>query len=1218
MDFALAQYYCREKYYHTMQIIAESALKDIPDDNALKLQYCVALILQNKTGEALRQLEELVSKSDTGLAAVLASIYAQNLCEVPDGEALIMLENRLKNERKRASESALYYAANFLLQINDYAKAREYEDILFRMNRNAPRGFLIKGWLELNDGKFTKAADCFRNILAQDSQNFEAAVGEIQALSKEDAVTRLNQLIVKYSKLTPPLVEKMKLVLTDKDWDQAIDIAVRILSIDTNNIPALQMNILNEVCHKGNYEISRDVENLYHQINIQEPSNWILYYEFGMTLSRTCGAHYDVVKECVKFLQHALRLVPENIQVNLELAYEYQVCGNYQAAAAIYKNVAKIDDSATEALIGLTKCRMKIDSKDAVKEQVEFLLDVYNVEPIADLLLLKAEFENDSTSRNKFIMNAIELKFKAITGITFGYRFLQSLDTYFILEALKLLPYSVKCNKFKIDAFRKLVDYLPGLTEAWILLANVYLESQDDRNAEEILRRVIQELNDHDARAGLMLAKVLIQQKKINEAESTLDNCLSRNLNIRSKPLFHFLQGRIHKLRNHFEECIESLEEALKCVSEKEGLQMLDLAALYLDLSSSYQIIRQFDKATDSIQKATQLLQGTAQEDQIVMARVDLELWKNDVNKALSLLSAIPSESPIYLEARNKIADIHLKHNKDARKFIECFKELAERYPTQENLIKLADAYFSIRKINDAVDIYEKAIKRKPSPQLSKKLAELYSKCHQYDKAMRCYREAGAEGGLDLAQLLFSLEQWEMAEITLNHVPLQEKAILLAKVKEKLGDIPAAISILNEAYKKIHTANATLAMQICCQMAEYEASLHNFESAIRHYKLASSHCNDNSSAENMTIQIALSKLYLQVNDWGSCQNICSSLLSKDENNELALLMSADLSFRKCDFFTASNLFHKLLTQKPNYWLALARMIEVKRRMASLKEVLTYLEKAAELDRSDPGLTYCTGLYNWYNGDLSEALKFFTCVKHDPEWGQQALHNMVEIYLASNDYETAETLLQEIHPNSPEEETNRSLLVNFVFLASRDKPLIDKAMNDLTLLASRDVLRVGASLGLAMGYMLQKQPQRARNVLKIIAKTAWQFEEAEYLERCWLMLGDHYVQSGKFELAYELVKKILTYNQGCSKAHELLGVIAEKDQKYGDAASHYVKAWKLSSQSDPVLGYRLGTYFIKVKKYAEAIATCQTVFKTTPNHSKLRKEIYEKAVSLLRT
>lgn len=72
-------------------------------------------------------------------------------------------------------------------------------------------------------------------------------------------------------------------------------------------------------------------------------------------------------------------------------------------------------------------------------------------------------------------------------------------------------------------------------------------------------------------------------------------------------------------------------------------------------------------------------------------------------------------------------------------------------------------------------------------------------------------------------------------------------------------------------------------------------------------------------------------------------------------------MSADLSFRKCDFFSASNLFHKLLMQKPNYWLALARMIEVKRRMAALKDVVTYLHNAAVVGRSDSGLAYCTGV-----------------------------------------------------------------------------------------------------------------------------------------------------------------------------------------------------------------------------------------------------------------
>lgn len=46
-------------------------------------------------------------------------------------------------------------------------------------------------------------------------------------------------------------------------------------------------------------------------------------------------------------------------------------------------------------------------------------------------------------------------------------------------------------------------------------------------------------------------------------------------------------------------------------------------------------------------------------------------------------------------------------------------------------------------------------------------------------------------------------------------------------------------------------------------MAEYEVNEHDFEAAIRHYKLALSHSEDNPT-ETIALQIALSKLYLQV------------------------------------------------------------------------------------------------------------------------------------------------------------------------------------------------------------------------------------------------------------------------------------------------------------------------------------------------------------------
>ena len=67
--------------------------------------------------------------------------------------------------------------------------------------------------------------------------------------------------------------------------------------------------------------------------------------------------------------------------------------------------------------------------------------------------------------------------------------------------------------------------------------------------------------------------------------------------------------------------------------------------------------------------------------------------------------------------------------------------------------------------------------------------------------------------------------------------------------------------------------------------------------------------------------------------------------------------------------------------------------------------------------------------------------------------------------------------------------------------------------------------VGAVLGMATAYQLLKQTPRARNQLKRVAKHSWNFEDAEHLERCWLLLADIYIQGGKYDMATELLRKV---------------------------------------------------------------------------------------------
>lgn len=195
-----------------------------------------------------------------------------------------------------------------------------------------------------------------------------------------------------------------------------------------------------------------------------------------------------------------------------------------------------------------------------------------------------------------------------------------------------------------------------------------------------------------------------------------------------------------------------------------------------------------------------------------------------------------------------------------------------------------------------------------------------------------------------------------------------------------------------------------------------------------------------------------------------------------------------------------------------------------------------------------------------------------------------------------------------------------LLGNFFLLATKQKSNIERALQDCTALASQDAFKdhVGPALGLATAHILLKQTPRARNHLKRVSRNVWSFEDAEYLERCWVLLADIYVQSSKYELANELLKRVLQHNATCVRAHELSGFINEKEQNYREAASRYSEAWKYGGRSKLSVGYKLAYCHMKGKAYADAIETCNQVLKQNADYPRIKKDILEKSINNLRT
>lgn len=345
-----------------------------------------------------------------------------------------------------------------------------------------------------------------------------------------------------------------------------------------------------------------------------------------------------------------------------------------------------------------------------------------------------------------------------------------------------------------------------------------------------------------------------------------------------------------------------------------------------------------------------------------------------------------------------------------------------------------------------------------------------------------------------------------------------------------------------------------------------------------------------------------------------------------------------------DFESAGFHFSQLLSAQPTYWTALARLIEVTRRAGTIATVVPDFIRRGEQNCKQPvayeaGLNYCKGLYELYTGNPNSALRLFNNARRDAEWGKQAVFKMIEICINPDGdlpnesqlegqiedvrdshivaIDTAKRLVKELQPRQAgsmdSESLNYKLMENFIPLASRQRYLVEQALQSLMAIAAQDEYRdhVGPIYGMAVAHVLLKQTQRAKNQLKRVAKHLWTFEDAEHLERCWLLLADLYVHAGKLDIASELLVRVLDHNKSCVKAHELCGLISEKEALPKAAVVHYDLAWRFSGKSKSSIGYRLAYNYMKAKRFPDAIDICQQVLKLNPEFMAIKKDILDK-------
>uniref|UniRef100_A0A673TV40 Tetratricopeptide repeat domain 21A n=1 Tax=Suricata suricatta TaxID=37032 RepID=A0A673TV40_SURSU len=1199
-------YYSRERYFRHVQQAAASGLGKFSNDPVLQFFKTYGLLREGKNlhiQDAIGSLENIRNHPDVSLCSVMALIYAHKCCETVDQEAVWELESSLKDMRKTASGTALYYAGLFLWLVGRGDKAKDYVDRALRVCSGLSQVHVLRGWVDLTSDK-PHAVKRSIKYLEQGTQDTNDVLGLMGKVGRGGFL--------------PALVLKMRLFLAQQDWEQAVEMG------PAKGTPASDAALRRQAGPTGlRVPIARSLQ---------------------------CGRHQAVLRPVCGFIERTFMATASPAHVATELGYLFVLQDQVKEASLWYSEAMKLDESSVAALTGIIWCQILEGHLEEAEQQLEFLKEVQQSLGKSEVLvflqgLLASRRHRGEQEAAPLLKEAAELHFSGVQGLPLGTEYLEKLDPLFLVciarELLLFCPKQPRAPGQIVSPLLKqvavilspVVKVAPALIEPLYLMAQVKYLSGELETAQSTLQRCL-ELDPSCVDVHLLTSHVYLAQGNFAMCSHSLELGVSHNFQVRDHPLYHFIKARVLSKCGDYPGAIKTLRMIMKLPARKaeEGrkargpsTQPGERLSILLELVDALRKNGQLHEATKVMQDAINEFSGTPEEVRITIANVDLALSNGNVDMALSMLRNITPKQPCYVEAKEKMADIYLQTRKDTSLYIGCYRELCEHLPGPHTSLLLGDAFMNIQEPEKALEAYDDAYRKNPHDAfLVSRMGQAYVKTHQYSKAINYYEAAQKMNGqdflcCDLAALLLKVKKFNKAEKVLKHALEQD----VGEAMELQAQVLKRVAL---EQPEMTPAQRQLAASICVQCGDWYLAEKDFAKAGRSYKDALFYSPEDSKVGPRSQRLRLL--------------LCPDALQSPPGQVSGALRNPE---------AAITLYRQVLEKAPDNFLVWNKLIDLLWRNGRLDDAPTFFELVKRMPSRvvlEPGFNYCRGIYCWHVGQPNEALRFLNKARKDSTWGLRATYYMVQICLNPDNevvggevfqnlggargrgpkkgeeseqhaVRTAEKLLRDLSPLSARGQTQLRLLQSLCLLATREKANVEAALGTFVEMAQAEKDSVPALLAMAQAYALLKQVPKARTQLKRLAKAPWTPDEAEDLERGWLLLADIYCQGGKFDLASELLRRCVHCNKSCFRAYEYMGFIMEKEQSYKDAAANYELAWKYSHQANPAVGFKLAFNYLKDKRFVEAIEVCHTVLREHPNYPQIREEILEKAQGSLR-
>ncbi|CAG9315664.1 unnamed protein product [Blepharisma stoltei] len=1300
------QYFARQGFYHHIIETCEGEMRR-GQDTTLAFWRAFGIFKEGSVTEAIRELDNLMQRRDIQYPACCAIIYYHKQCKLVDQEAVMRFKNQKSTFKSSAGDASLLMAGQFMSLIGKNNKSRQHVTEVLDRNSGNLQALNVYGWNELlteQDGDIQSASRAFDQVIEESGElvytrYIDALLGKVKcyetAKKFKEIVEILNDMLVKNPKFVPVLLEKAKVQMMIGDWDEIVETVQRILVASNRNIEALRIWTFHALAREASFDVAVEKLKELHAALVQkEPKNPHLYIEFIKPIARIAGRKQAILEQTLSIAQEARRLKPDSSEVLLELGEQLRLLGDYNAAIQTFTEASQKDEANIQAINKIIHCKILQGHYTDAAQQMEFLFEIEEangrsaeVTFIASLLAWKKD--QDKKEAIRLLDEALSLHVAASKQLSPGFEFYTKLNPDFLVEiakeylqylGLKPLPKTGKPPHYLVRGAKLLetiTKQIPGIIEGHLMLAKAKYISNDNQAAQRYIQIALQ-LDPDCIDALIINALINLQSSQYLAASASLEQALARNFMIRENPMFMLVKGTVEMKQGKYADALKTFEAGINLPGVRSPappnkksqlfltLSEEDRAIIYANLAICYAENKKLPEASRIMAEAIGEFAGTSAEVIVVIANSEISLKKGDLKQALNILNGILPENPQYKEAKVAQADIYLNNMQNRRLYAKCYYDIVTQEESVENYLLLGEALMRIQEPEEAIKVYEKALRQKPDDLfLTKEIGRALVLTHDYQRAIQYYESASradprkSELLTDLARLYLRLKDYHSANLVLEQALkapvndinsmrqaaqnylLQARVFLKSTTNEdplNLQPLPSAANALENAKTlqtdllasardmapdQVNIERSTCA-DILFQLGQYyELREKKLDQALNCYLESLNH---NEMNEKAIISIAY--LYESQGDAQKCMQFCQRMLRINPGNEEASELMAELLLQQNSIDEALVCYQRLLENKTDQYKILSKLLNMLRRAGRIDAFQDFLKNAEKIKgrNADAGLAYCKGLFYKYSGKMKEALEELNKARNDAVFGQPSLELMIKLYLNPNDeamwspgriasesVNAAESLVKELIIKSYS--LKAATLEAFVSIAKGQRDTIEKAFQSLSEILQANNFYVPAIIIYSLGKCAANRQEDAKHQLRSLAKIPYHAEFAEDFEKGWLMLAEIYIDSNNLDLSQDLLQRCLRYNQSCSRAMELLGLIKEREGNYKESSNFYESAWRLSKSSS--IGFRLAFNYLKARRFVDAIDVSKEVLKLFPDYPRIKQEILDKARESLR-